>query len=297
MQEFIRSIERAVTPGAEDRPWLRQLCHPEDACFRSLVSLLLEPKYKGFVGLQCVTLRAVQLVVRISGIWFERDNDASIGMQIFRHLLGDEVACKASSEMQKMAFGQERHVVCNALLALAELGPEALRPKHTRVLLESIADLPERADDLAEVALRAHTFGGENRSRLLEETVAHTGGQQLIEVLLQVLNRAEPERRLRAVKILADCLILPGSENLLYTNDVRVLVEILLRELPYQASKEAAFVCYAKCYQALIRRYAAARDHRRDEALQVLQDLHGFARDHPRVQEKCAEIVAVLRSG
>lgn len=77
---------------------------------------------------------------------------------------------------------------------------QALPPDDIPLLLKCFVDLPEEADYLVEIALRAHAWGGEHRRRLLAETIAHPGGQLLGEVLLQVVNRAEPRRHSRAVK-------------------------------------------------------------------------------------------------
>lgn len=299
VQEFIRSIENALaTNSPEDRGWLRNMCDPSDPCFATLLQILVEPKYQGFVGLHCVSLRAVQLILRIAAQFVSgRGADHSVGMALLLHLVGEELANRAFAEIHRMARGTEPNVACNALLLLGELGPEALPPQHVRLLLEIIVALPERADDLVEVALRAHAWGGKHRRQLLAETVAHPGGQLLCEVLLQVVNRAELVRRMRAVKVLGGCLALPDSEKLLYTNDARVLVEILLRELPAQAKDETSFACHADCFQVLAARCRAAHTHRKEEAQQVLQDLLEDDQSQPGVQAKCAEVLAALAKG
>merc|ERR1719215_41014 len=197
-----------------------------------------------------------------------------------------------------MALGSEPNVACNAILLLGELGPEAFPPhllqQYLTQLLDLFVALPERADDLVEVALRAHAWGGERRAALLAKTVSHEGGQLLCEVLLQVINRADKRRRLRAVKVLAGCLTLPNSERLLYTNDIRVLVEILLRELPNNAGDAVAFGCHAECFKALTQRCKAARAHRKEEALQVLGKLCEDEKNEPAVRRKSAEVLTAL---
>mmetsp|Transcript_86618 Transcript_86618/g.278083 ORF Transcript_86618/g.278083 Transcript_86618/m.278083 type:complete len:192 (+) Transcript_86618:528-1103(+) len=162
--------------------------------------------------------------------------------------------------------------------------------------LDLFVALPNRADDLVEVALRVHAWSGERRAELLGAAVRHRGGQVLCEVLLQVINRGLDERPLRALKVLAGCLAIGGSESLLYTNDIRVLVEILLRELPVHAKNATAFACHADCYKALVRRCEAARTHRRDEIVQVLEDLRDYESCDPKVRQHCSEALAVLAS-
>merc|ERR1719401_1032078 len=98
---------------------------------------------------------------------------------------------------------QEPLVACNALILLAELGPEAADEAFGARLSASLLDLfvalPDRADDLVEVALRVHAWGSAHREALLAEAVQHPGGRLLGEVLLQVINRANKGRRVRAV--------------------------------------------------------------------------------------------------
>jgi len=293
-------LERALESNSqEDRQWLRKIIDPSDPCFPTLIKLFIEPKYQSFVGLRCVALRAVQILLRIAAQFVGgREADHNVGASILLNLAGEELANQAFAEVKRMVQGSEPNVACNAMLLLGELGPEAFPPHLLQQLLTQLLDLfvalPERADDLVEVALRAHAWGGERRAALLAKTVSHEGGQLLCEVLLQVINRADKKRRLRAVKVLAGCLALPNSERLLYTNDVRVLVEILLRELPNCAGDTVAFACHADCFKALATRCEAARAHRREEALQVLEDLRDDDRCESTVRGKCAEVLAAL---
>lgn len=293
VQDFIRSLERALaSDGQQDRQWLRKIIDPSDPCFPTLIKLLIEPKYKGFVGLRCVSLRAVQIILRIAGQFVGgRDADHRVGFSILMKLAGEDLANEAFVEAGRMAQGQEPNVACAAMLLLGELGPEALPPNLLKQLLNLFVQLPERADDLVEVALRAHAWGGQHRASLLKHAVTHQGGQLLCEVLLQVINRADKKRRLRALKVLSGCLVLPDSDGLLYTNDVRVLVEILLRELPKHVEDEVAFGCHAECFKALTLRCDAARVHRREQAVQVLQDLCEDEHSTPAVRSKCAEVL------
>lgn len=296
VQNFIRSLERALASNQQqDRQWLRKIIDPSDACFVTLVKLVVEPKYRDFVSLKCVSLRAVQIILRIAAQFVEqRDADHSVGSAILINLAGEPLANEAFLEACDMAQGSEPNVACNAMLLLGELGPEALSPQLLPQLLDLFVALPGRADDLVEVALRAHAWGGRHRAALLARAIAHPGGRLLCEVLLQVINRADKKRQLRAVKVLSGSLALEGSERLLYTNDIRVLVEILLRELPNSAGDAVAFGCHAECFKALAGRCEAARSHRRVEAMQVLVDLRADEQSEPAVRKKCAEVLAVL---
>jgi len=296
VQELLRTIERAVDNySREDRMWLRSICDRSDICFRNLLRVLVEPKYKGFVRLNCATLRAVQLILRIAMQFIPAlREDPSSGGQILQHMAGEELAKQVLHEVYRMSRGSDPNLACSALYLLGEFGPQALPPDDIPLLLKCFVDLPEEADYLVEIALRAHAWGGEHRRRLLAETIAHPGGQLLGEVLLQVVNRAEPRRHSRAVKILTGCLSLPNSEKFLYTNDARVLVEILLREMPNHASHEPSLVCHVDCFQALMRRIASARSHRFEESKQVLQDLLEDERVGTGTHGKISEVLSLL---
>jgi len=299
VQTMIRRIERALNNnGEEDRQWLRTIIDPNDPCLKTLILLLIEPKYRGFVSLRCVVLRAVQLILRIASNLVKGPpaSDANVGMWCLVHLVGDELASEAVPEVIRMAERDQSEPIaaCNALLMLAELGPEALTPDLAPRLVDLFVRLPDRADDLVEVALRFHAQGGAQRAALLHAAVSRPGGSLLCEVLLQVVNRADVKRRLRALKVLSGCLAKPSSESLLYTNDVRVLVEILLRELPNSVEDSVAFACHAECFKALAARCSAAREHRRTEALQVFGDLYEDQQNEPKVREKCAEVLTVM---
>merc|ERR1712183_795057 len=103
--------------------------------------------------------------------------------------------------------------------------------------------LPDRAAELSEVALRMHAWGEPARSALLGIIVSHPGGKLLCEVLLQHINWSD-DYGLRSVKVIAGCLKLPFGTDLLYTTDAKVLVEILLRELPIHARDAEVFPHY-----------------------------------------------------
>jgi len=299
VQQMIRRIERALSNNAEeDKQWLRNIINPNDACLSTLVKILIEPKYKGFVGLRCVVLRAIQLILRIAVLMVNGPHalDNNVGLWCLVHLVGDELTCKVLPVVAHVAECDqcEPLAACNALMMLAELGPEALAANLAPRLVDLFVRLPDRADELVEVALRFHAHGGDQRLELLDAAISRPGGSLLCEVLLQVVNRADVKRRLRALKVLTGCLSRPGSERLLYTNDVRVLVEILLRELPNHADKEQAFICYADCLKALASRCEEARKHRRSDVLQVLHDLQEDEHGTPIIQDQCAALYAAM---
>eukprot|EP00933_Yihiella_yeosuensis_P005679 TRINITY_DN110245_c0_g1_i1.p1 TRINITY_DN110245_c0_g1~~TRINITY_DN110245_c0_g1_i1.p1 ORF type:complete len:351 (-),score=76.84 TRINITY_DN110245_c0_g1_i1:129-1115(-) len=297
VQSVIRNVEKACLNNTEeDRQWLSNIIDPKNPVFATLVKLLIQSKYKAFTSLHCVALRAIQMILRIASQLFLGSNDADIGMRLFVELSGQELASEAWPEICRMAEQQEEPLVaCNALIVLAELGPKAFCPELVGRLMEVLQALPDRAADLIEVALRVHAWGGKAREALVNAAVQHPGGKLLCEVLLQVVNRCDAKRRLRAVKIFTSCLsISDGGDSLLYTNDARVLVEILQRELPIHAEDATAFGCLAECYKVLAIKCEAARSHRRTEALQVFEDLREDERLESQVREKCSEVLAIL---
>eukprot|EP00931_Biecheleriopsis_adriatica_P044254 TRINITY_DN25296_c1_g1_i1.p1 TRINITY_DN25296_c1_g1~~TRINITY_DN25296_c1_g1_i1.p1 ORF type:complete len:319 (+),score=68.78 TRINITY_DN25296_c1_g1_i1:40-996(+) len=297
-QLIIRNVEKACESNApEDRDWLMSMITPNNPTFSTLVRLVYEPKYKGFLRLRCVALRAVQMLVRIASMT-QTGSDANIGWKCFVELGGAEHSHQAMPEILRLAQQQDDPVVAsNAITVLAEFGPQALRPENVPILLDLLQALPDRASDLSEVALRVHAWGGDSRRALCLATVQHPGGKLLIEVLLQIINRCDEKRQQRALKVLAGCFALPESQNLLYTNDARILVEILLRELPKHVENPRAFESYSNCMKALASCSEAARMHRREEALQVLEDLREDERLELSVRRHCSEVLAVLALG
>merc|ERR1712226_582594 len=140
---------------------------------------------------------------------------------------------------------------------------------------------PTYAEDLVKVALHMPY------ETLTVATVAHPGGKLLCEVLLQVVNRGDCLQSRQAAQILAGCLALPNSEELLYTNDVRVLVEILLREIPRHAEDEEAH--HAECLKMLVMRCPVARTHRSEDASLVLNDYSNYHGATAAVRLQCTE--------
>lgn len=309
VQSMIRNMEVAIKNShkPEEKKYLKQIVNSEDPCFRTLINLLTLPKYAGFVALRCVVLRAVQMILKVAVNMVNpatqqniAESDANSGMRVLQELVGKALAAQAFKELCIMVERTEQELVaCDAMLVLAELGPEAFDvPGGLRVqrLLELFAALPDRAHELVEVALRVHAWGGANRQALLEAAVNHDGGRYMGEVLLQVVNRrSDRHRRLRAVKLYSGCFAMPNGAQFLYTNDKRVLVEILMRELPTYSSPQE-FVCYAECYRALVAQCEMARSHLQQDALQLFGDLSEGELNPPEVREKCKEVLALLTS-
>lgn len=300
VQELIRNLELSINRSWEnDRAWLRKIVAPEDPCFGTLLRLLVEPKYSSFTALRCVVLRAVQMMLRIAvsmaPVLPGHEPSSDMGMEILHTVAGEQLASEALQQTLIMAANQEEPILAfNALIVLAELGPQAIQPELVSRLLDLFVELPDRAGELVEAALRAHSGGGELRTVLLEQAVTHPGGKLLGEVLLQVINRCDFARRLRAVKLLTGCLNMPAGDCFLYSNDARVLIEILLRELPNHAGDPGAFQCYADCLKVLTAKSEAVRNHRRDEVQQLLQDLKEDEDLSLAGRAKCAEVLVVL---
>jgi len=311
VQEMIRNLEKSVRNShqPEDKRYLRSFMDPDDQCFRTLINLMTSRKYAGFVSLRCVVLRAVQMLLKIVQSIAqseERGNrkqtsgtaDESSGMKVLQQLVGDQMASKAFREISSMVNATDQALVaCDAMLVLAELGPQAFDLRFVHTLLDLFTLLPDRASELVEVSLRVHAWGGPVRLELLKAAVSHDGGRYMAEVLLQVVNRRDRVRQMRAVKIFTGCFCLPNGSQFLYTNDKRVLVEILLRELPRYAGNAAEeFICLAECYRALISQCDVARSHLGADALQLFEDLGEDERNPRQVTEKCTEVLAVLKS-
>jgi len=300
VQHFIRSVERACEQNSEeDRQWLLQVIQPSNPCFATLVRLIYEPKYKGCLDLCACCLRAVQMLLRIARTMFE-DSDPNLGWKTFVELAGNTQAEQALPELRTLAEQKvDRVVASNAITVLAELGPIALNSALVPRVLELFEETPDRASDLSEVALRVHAWGGECREQLCSAIVGvnHNGGHLLVEVLLQMINRCDFKRQQRAAKVLTGCFILVEAKEWMYTNDSRLLVELLLREIPAKAEDPKAFRCFSNCAKALLSCSQAAASHRRDELWQVMEDLRHDERLEASVHEDCVEVLKVIPSG
>lgn len=191
-------------------------------------------------------------------------------------------------------------VQCAALLVLADLFAEV--PRGQRLGLWHVDDLvgklmqlletqPDHAGAIGEVALCIRPSAA-----LVDGMRSTAGGRFLVEVLLQVLNRGGHDARsLRAAELLAGGLAEPaalGRGGLLYTNDARVLLEILLREVPGHV--EDAHARHAECLRAALSACKALRSHRREETVRMLEDCRDAARAPEAVRLKCKEALALL---
>lgn len=304
VQLLIRNIEHALKENEpQDREWLRKLMDPGDQCFRTLLRLVVEPKYACFVRLRCVALRAIQMMLRIAVTMVPLPPEArgvspDLGMRCLAELAGPPLAEEVFPQIAVMAANKEEPMLAlDAMLVLAELGPKGLSEGTVPQLLDLLVVYPDRAAELAEVALRVHAYNGAPRKALLTGAVQHEGGRLLGEVLLQVINRSDNQRRLRAVKVLTGCLSTPCGGNFLFTNDALVLVEILMRELPIHAGDPAFFVPHADCFKVLTQRSEPARLHRRDEVRQMLEDLRDHELNPAEVRAKCAEVLRSVSAG
>jgi len=140
--------------------------------------------------------------------------------------------------------------------------------KETLGLLQSLPDSVER---VVEVALHVRP-----RHVMAKEAVRHPSGPILGEVLVQLVNAGESS----AVSLLAELLTEEAKDSgaggcLLYTNDVHVLVEILLREIPRHRGIEGGE--HVRCLQAILKTYEAARAHRTQEVRLMLEDVRAEA--------------------
>lgn len=196
----------------------------------------------------------------------------------------------------KASQRQQPGVQCAALLLLADLfaehdedwsfGSWTCRDVVMH-LLELFETQPTYAEDLVKVALHIQP-----RTILVNQAILHRGGMLLCEVLLQVVNSGDSLQSCQAAGILAACLALPSSEELLYTNDIRVLVEILEREIPRHAEDPEAR--HAECLRALLMRCTVARNHRTEDVSRVLEDVRNYACAAPEVRVKCGEAMTYL---
>eukprot|EP00927_Polykrikos_kofoidii_P044343 TRINITY_DN38335_c0_g1_i1.p1 TRINITY_DN38335_c0_g1~~TRINITY_DN38335_c0_g1_i1.p1 ORF type:complete len:365 (-),score=64.33 TRINITY_DN38335_c0_g1_i1:160-1254(-) len=305
VRQIILNIERALKNNREkDRQFLQKVVDPSDQCFCTLVQLAVGSKYEVFVRLRCVTLRAMQMMLRVAvtmvqeggGVRGDLVDNPNVGMLCFKELATQALAREAFPTILSTAKTHEEPLLaCDSLIVLAELGPEALSdPELLLRMLDLFCTCAARADELVEVALRIHAYGGQLRARLLQAALEHPGGKLLCEVLLQLVNRGDESRRIRAVKLLTGCLAKPSGKGFLYTNDARVLVEILLRDLPNSACDSGSFVCYAECLKALAASCEAAHAHRREEMIQVLEDLRDDDRNSEVVRLACSDALAVV---
>lgn len=300
IQKFLENLDAATLRNeTEDRAWLQTILDPKDPCIRTLVSIAVTHKYAMFTDLRSAALRTIAIILRVAVSFASpaTSNGANAGLQCLVEMAGEQPASEARSEICRMADCQDdskAFLSCDALLVLAELGPEALEPRLVPRSLGLLVALPHRAIELVELSLRVHAWGGEHREALLETALLQQGGHLLWEILMQIVNRSDPTRTLRALKVLSGILSRPSSRDFVYTNDVCVLVEILVRELPVRVGNAASLAVYADCFKALIMRCQVAREHRSEEAMSVLRELTADEQLSSTVRRKCAEVLCEL---
>jgi len=306
VRENIQNIEHAMQRNQrEDREWLQQLIVQRSECFITLVKIVISSKWEVFVRLRCMVLRALQLMMRVARTFVTDDHaqNPNLGMLLFREMAGEELADQAYPIIAKTALEHEESVLsCDALLVLSEMGAEALEPKTvTERMLELMAECHDRLHELAEVAMKIHRYGGRMRQTLLEVSLTHPGGRHLSEALVQVCNREKRgEETLRAAKMITGCISAEtGTRRFLFTNDARVLVEVLFqRHLPNAAQDPERFGVFAAMLKAMYSNYSDLQSHHRDQICQVLSDLRDHdEQTHPLVRSSCAEVLGVMNGG
>jgi len=317
VNKMIHRLDKAIRnlDKKEEQEYLRKALEP--GCFSTLIELLVAQKYTSFVNLRCAVLQAIQMILKVASAAVVKEpqgnrrtstvgasQGASCGLKVMRQLAGEANTTEALRELTFIATeSKQAALVFDAMVVLAELGPEAFGAEYMSTLMhkliELFAVLPDRQKELTEVVLRAHAWGGDIRSQLLQEIISQQegGSRYLGEVLLQVVNWGEEARQVRAAKILADCFEKPDGSRFIYTNDKRLLVELLLRELAGHAGNAAKFDSFAKCYQALISQNGAAREHQKEEAIQLFEAHGEDDRCSQEIIRKCTEVLAILKCG
>lgn len=290
---FLCSIESAMySEDAETKQWLAKRVDPRDTCVRALIKIVLQPKYKSQLALLCTTLRAVQLLLQVANSLSGIGVDG--GVDRLRELAGEPLAVQTLPQLRLMAAGPQPFLACNALLVLAELGSRVdFSREFLERLLELLTELPERSEDVVSGALRVYCHQGSARQLLIEVMTSHPNGRLLGEVMLQVVNRCGTFRD-AALEVLTSCLYSPVGRDYLYSNDARVLLEILLRELPNHMREVGAFCLHADCLKALMLCSEPARSHRRDEVITLLEDLSRDEVSPPDIRLKCREVLQAV---
>lgn len=204
------------------------------------------------------------------------------------------------TRLYQRAMNDDQPVVQVAsLLVLADLFAEV--PRGQRLGLWHIDDLvgklmhlldtqPDHAGAIGDVALSVRPSAA-----LVDGMRCTPGGRFLAEVLLQVLNRGDDARSLRAAELLGKGLAASSAvecNGFLYTNDAKVMLEILLRELPNHV--EDAYARHAECLRAALSSCECLRSHRREEAIRVLEDCRDAARAPAAVRLKCTQALVFL---
>lgn len=295
VRRFLCSIESAMySDDPETKQWLAKRVDPRDTCVRALIKIILHPKYRSQLALLCTTLRAVQLLLHVANNL--SGYGVSGGLDRLRELAGEPLAVQAVPQLRLMAAGPQAFLACNSLLVLAELGPRGdFNREFLERLLDLLTELPERSEDVVSGALCVYTHQGSACSLLIDVMTSHSNGRLLGEVMLQVVNRCGSGYE-NALEVLTNCLYSPAGRDFLYSNDARVLLEILMRELPNHTREVVPFCRHANCLKALVLCSEPARGHRKDEVIALLEDLSRDDLSLPDIRLKCREVLNVTAS-
>lgn len=299
VQELIQRIDRLMeNENSVDRKVLLDLTRPKSPAVETLLSLFW--KYPKQPALRAVVLRAVQMLIRITVKVLEASGTPYsniLGFQCFVELAGEASAKKLVQDLDFLvgAGDEVPEVSLTAFVVLCELGPERLKPELAPRIFDFLRALPGTyGPELLEIALKMHSWSGHHRQCLLEAASTHVASKALGELLLDLVNTGPRCRCLRAIKLLTGVLEMPGGESYLYTTDIHIWLEILMRELPKFRTDELDFVAYADLITTLFNRCPAARTHRRDEIVELLEELRDYDGTPPAVNGKCSEVLTSI---
>jgi len=195
---------------------------------------------------------------------------------------------------------KEPLVAVAALVLLADLATAACRGRApddgpaVSAIAKRILGLlllhPDHADRVVEAALRVRP-----QKAMAVEALRHPAGKHVAEVLVQLVNHGNSQ----AASLLAEMVEAESSSTmqepgLLYKNDIPVLVDILMRELPLHHGSEKAE--HAACLQALLKTYRVARQHRCEDVRSILADAVESTASSATVKRLCSEALQGLRS-
>jgi len=296
VQILIRHLDRAMESQEDSYlKFLESITSPQNPAFGTLVDLF--QKYGAHSTLRCVTLRAMQMIIKINVIacsTFLPQPAFNLGFQCFCELAGEPSANRLVHDIKVLAeaTSEDPALTHLAILMLCEFGPERLKPELAPRIFDLLLSLPPLyGPDLVDVALRMHAWRGEHRRWLLETTCTHAAGRGLGELLLDLVNRGTTVRKLRAIKLLAAVVEMPGGESYLYSNDINIWLELMLRELPECRENEEEFAVFADFLATLFRRCPASRMHRQQDLIQMFEDFQEGEGTAPLVRTKSEELL------
>lgn len=282
VQALIRQIERAIQ-SQEDRhrKFKLDIIAPKNSCFLRLIELMQKFAWHG--RLKSLTLRAMQLIIKIdvavsaaqsrnsrgSVYDLQEATGLDLGLQCFYELAGETLAAEVLRDIEFIAetvqWRDEPVLACSAILLLAELGPQSLRPHLAPRIFDLLLLLPPSyMPDLVRVSLRMHAWGGESRRWLLETTSAHAGGRKIAQFFLDRLKRCDGTQALRAIHTLSGVVEAIGCESLLKTGDAWSFLSCVMRDSRCDQT-EQLFAEYADSLTALCHWDSRGKDEGRKE--------------------------------